>query len=387
MNDRRRPMIESTRVAGEAFGRRTILIITMLLIAAGILAGMLLRESMAARTAATGKVEVIGQSDPPVTPASNGGLCGTEDNVISVAKTVGPMVVTVLNMQGSGASARRRGLGSGFIVSRDGLIITNAHVVEGASRVDVIFEGQNSVEAKVLGSDPRIDIAVLRVSRSNLPVVTFGDSDKLQVGQQAIAIGNPLGFERTVTVGVVSALNRMIPGGGASLRDLIQTDAAINPGNSGGPLLDSCGRVIGVNSAVVESSEGLGGLGFAVPVNTARRAVNDVLQHGRIMVPWIGIGYTEITAQVAEAYDLPVKSGVLVGSVAPGSPAARAGLQKGDILVQMNGKPLTTAAQLQEFIREATVGQSVSLTYMRSSSRRTVNLTLVEMPADISAEE
>ncbi|HAH87634.1 MAG: trypsin-like peptidase domain-containing protein [Armatimonadota bacterium] len=378
--------IESSRAA-DVLGRRTVLIITILLLAAGILTGMLLRESMATRAVSTGKAEVVGQPNPPVTPATNGGLCGAEDNVISVAKTVGPMVVTVLNMQGSGTQAKRRGLGSGFIVSRDGLIVTNAHVIEGASRVDVIFAGQNAVEAKVLGSDPRIDIAVLRVSKTNLPVVTFGDSDKLQVGQQAIAIGNPLGFERTVTLGVVSALNRMIPGGGASLRDLIQTDAAINPGNSGGPLLDSCGRVIGVSTVVVGTDQGLGGLGFAVPSNTVRRAVNDVLQHGHIMVPWIGIGYTEITAQIAEAYDLPVKAGVLIGSVAPNSPADRAGIQKGDILVQMNGTPLTSAGQLQEFIREARVGQRVNLTYLRDGSRRTAILTLEEMPANIVATE
>jgi serine protease Do len=329
--------------------------------------------------------QVPNQAPQSTAPTTSEKLCEAETNIIRVAKAVGPSVVTVLNMTVPAIGKPvARGLGSGFIVSKDGLIVTNAHVIAGADRVDVVLSGERTLTAKVLGADPRIDIAILKVNATNLPVVTFGDSDRLQVGQQAIAIGNPLGFERTVTVGVVSALNRVIPGGGTSLRDLIQTDAAINPGNSGGPLLDSCGRVIGVNSAVVGTLAGSGGLGFAIPINTVRRAVRDVVTKGRIIVPWIGIAYVEVTSEIAKAYNLPTTYGVIVGSVAAGSPASRAGIRKGDIIIEINGKPLKDAGQLQEFIREAEVGTRVKLTLIRNGQRRTVTVTLEEMPQRVA---
>ncbi|MCL6628546.1 MAG: trypsin-like peptidase domain-containing protein, partial [Armatimonadetes bacterium] len=368
--------------------RTNIVIVVMLIILFALAVASVLRKVMMSgdvTPAVTNDSQVIGQARPAVTPTSPGGLCEADTNIIQVAKAVGPAVVTVLNMQvPTIGRPSTRGLGSGFIVSKDGLIVTNAHVVAGADRVDVVLSGERTLTAKVLGADPRIDVAILKVAASNLPVVAFGDSDELQVGQQAIAIGNPLGFERTVTVGVISALNRVIPGGGTSLRDLIQTDAAINPGNSGGPLLDSCGRVVGVNTAVVEVSTGSGGLGFAVPINMARRAVRDVLSKGRIIVPWIGMAYAEITEEIAKAYNLPSDHGVIVGSVSPGSPADRAGIQQGDIIIEMNGKPLKDAGQLQEFIREAEVGTRLRLTLLRNGQRRTVTVTLEEMPRRIA---
>ncbi len=331
--------------------------------------------------------EVIGEERPPVEPPAEGQLCAEETNVIQVANRIGPAVVTVQNLRsaGFGRGLQQAGLGSGFIVSKSGMIVTNNHVLVGADEVEVVLIGDRRVRARVLGADPRIDIAILKISGENLPVVTLGDSDKLQVGQQAIAIGNPLGFERTVTVGVVSALNRVIPGAGTPLRDLIQTDAAINPGNSGGPLLDSCGRVIGVNTAVVGAQVGSGGLGFAVPINTVKRAIRDVQRQGRIIVPWIGIAYTEITEDLARSFNLPVKQGVVVGSVAAGSPAADAGIRRGDIIVAINGQNLEDAGRLQEIIREAEVGDRLSLTIVRDGSRRTVTVRLEEMPEGAAA--
>lgn len=368
--------------------RTNIVIVVILIILFVLAVASVLRKVMMsgdATPAVTTDSQVIGQARPAVTPASPGGLCEADTNIIQVAKAVGPAVVTVLNMEvPTIGRPSRRGLGSGFIVSKDGLIVTNAHVIAGADRVDVALSGERTLTAEILGADPRIDIAILKVRASDLPVVAFGDSDELQVGQQAIAIGNPLGFERTVTVGVISALNRVIPGGGTSLRDLIQTDAAINPGNSGGPLLDSCGRVVGVNTAVVEVSTGSGSLGFAVPINMVRRAVRDVISKGRIIVPWIGMAYTEITEEIAKAYNLPSDHGVIVGSVSPGSPADRAGIQQGDIIIEMNGKPLEDAGQLQEFIREAEVGTRLRLTLLRNGQRRTVTVTLEEMPRRIA---
>ena len=370
-------------------GRKTAIFVVAALFILGLIMGILLWQAESRTPAiSANSAQVVGQARPAVSPTTPGGLCAAEENVIHVAKTVGPAVVSVLNLEiRRGLPEKRRGLGSGFIVSKDGLIVTNAHVVSEADRVDVVLIGEKTVTARLLGADPRIDIAILKVPGSNLPVVPFGNSDKLQAGQQAIAIGNPLGFERTVTVGVVSALNRVIPGGGAPLRDLIQTDAAINPGNSGGPLLDSCGRVIGVNTAVVEGEFGAGGLGFAVPINTARRAVRDVLKFGRIIVPWIGIAYTEVTDELATAFGLPVKKGLIVGSVASKSPAEHAGIRRGDIIVGIAGKPVKEAAQLQEFIREAEVGEKAELTLIRDTKRMKKTVVLEEMPRSLALGE
>lgn len=365
---------------------RSAILIMLAIFVLGLTVGILLWQTAGDSSShiSTANGQEIGASQPAVAPGP-GGLCADEQNVIQVARTVGPSVVSVLNMDVRlGREDRRRGLGSGFIVSPDGLVVTNAHVIAGADRVDVVLVGERTVTAQVLGSDPRIDIAVLRIPGKSLPVVPFGDSDDLRPGQQAIAIGNPLGFERTVTTGVVSALNRTIPGGGTSLRDLIQTDAAINAGNSGGPLLDSCGRVIGVNTAVVGTDIGSVGLGFAVPINVARRAVRDVIRLGRISVPWLGIAYSEVTEDTARAADLPTSNGVIIGSVAPDSPAARAGLRRGDILVSIDGKPIEDAGQLQEFIREAQVGQKAVIVYIRDGQRRTTTVTLEEMPREMA---
>ncbi|HUV04058.1 MAG TPA: trypsin-like peptidase domain-containing protein [Armatimonadota bacterium] len=379
---------ESSRAGVVSRNRRTAVLVMAGLLALLAIAGVLIWKTggQVLGISAVNSERLIGQARPAVTPGTAAGLCGPEENVIRVAKAVGPAVVSVLNMQspGLGQPEKRRGLGSGFIVSRDGLIVTNAHVISGADRVEVVLIGEKTVTARILGADPRIDIAILKIPKSNLPVVSFGDSGKLQPGQQAIAIGNPLGFERTVTVGVVSALNRTIPGGGAPLRDLVQTDAAINPGNSGGPLLDSCGRVIGVNTAVVEAEVGAGGLGFAVPINMARRAVRDVLKHGRIIVPWIGIAYTEVTEELAEAFGLPVKQGIIVGTVVSKSPADRAGIRPGDTITRIDNKPVKDAGQLQEFIREAQVGEKLKFTLLRNGKRMTVTVTLEEMPREVA---
>ena len=366
---------------------RTAVLVMAVLFLLGVTVGMLLLQAaddrMSPITAASGQPPANVRT---IQSAAPGELCAAEENVIRVAKVVGPAVVSVSNMQspGPGQPMEQAALGSGFIVGADGLIVTNAHVVQDAQAVKVGLVDGRSFDAKVLGADPRIDVAVIRIPASGLPVVAFGDSDKLQVGQQAIAIGNPLGFERTVTVGVVSALNRVIPGGGASLRDLIQTDALINPGNSGGPLLDSCGRVIGMNTAIVDVQGGEGALGFAIPINTARQAVNQAVSTGKISVPWIGIAYSDITADAAKQLHLPVSKGVIIGSVAPDSPAAAAKLQKGDIIASLNGKTIEDGAPIQEFIRSAQVGDQATLGILRNGKKMSVKITLQEMPRQLT---
>ena len=374
-------------------GYAPFIVILVALLLLGTMVGVLLFRAGPISTSGISLADVIGSVGPTeARPAQlqTPRFCGAETNIIQVAKDVGPSVVAVYNMQspGGGRPPQRAGLGSGFIVRSDGMIATNAHVVQDSDRVDIgLINGKQYTNAKILGVDPRIDVALVKVNATGLPVVTMGDSDALLVGQQAIAIGNPLGFEHTVTVGVVSALNRVIPGGGTSLRDLIQTDASIGPGNSGGPLIDSCGRVIGVNAAIVTSDSGISNLGFAVPINTVKHAVQSLSTAGKIAVPWLGIGYTEIDDQIAKSFDLPTKSGLLVGSVVPNSPAAKSGVKKGDIIVEMNGQPLTDAGRLQEFIRQANVGTQLTLTWLRNGQRMSKTITLEEMPSSVAMKE
>lgn len=319
-------------------------------------------------------------AQPPTQPPRSGAgpatvLLAEESRIVDIVKQVSPAVVTVLVSDGRG---NQRGSGSGVIVGRDGMILTNNHVISGGSNIRVRLASGREVQARNLGGDPGIDLAILDIDATNLPVAPLGDSDRLQVGQVAIAMGSPYGFERTVTVGVVSALGRSIPGGGAALTNLIQTDAEIYPGNSGGPLVDSSGRVIGINTVVVGGQTGV--LGFAIPINTAEDIMEDVVRTGRVIVPWIGISYGEITPQIAQVFGLPMDEGIIVSSVEPNSPAAQAGLAEGDIIVGVNGENADDAAVLQRALREKDVGDRLSLRVMRDSQSRTVTITLRERP-------
>jgi len=313
------------------------------------------------------------------TPAGTGAgptgvLLNEESRIIGIVKRIAPAVVQVTSYK----SGSKEGLASGFIVSPNGEILTNNHVVSDSNKLLVTLADGRELEAKSLGGDPLIDVAIIKVNATGLPTAPLGDSDSLQVGQAAIAIGNPYGFERTVTVGVVSALGRSIPGGGASLSNLIQTDAKIYPGNSGGPLLNSSGQVIGVNTAVVGGEVGV--LGFAIPINTARRAMNDVRTVGHVRAPWMGISYGDITDEIAQVFKLPVKEGVLVAGVENGGPAAIAGIQKGDIIVEVDGKKITDGGDLQRVLQSKNVGDKVAVTIYRDGKRRSIDVTLQEMP-------
>ena len=231
---------------------------------------------------------------------------------------------------------------------------------------------------KAWGADPAIDLAILKVPAKNLPAASIGDSDNLQVGQIAVAIGNPYGFERTVTVGVVSALRRTIPDSDESLTNLIQTDARIFPGNSGGPLLDSAGRVIGINTAVVGGR--VGALGFAIPINTARDILRQVHTQGRIVLPWIGVSYGEIDPEVAKQFSLPVKQGVIVSGVEKGGPAALAGIRRGDIIISVEGSKIAGTSDLRKAIRSARIGGRVNVVALRDGAKRNFVVTISEKP-------
>ena len=295
-------------------------------------------------------------------------LPAEEENVIRVARQVSPAVVSVSR---SGSS------GSGVIIRRDGTMLTNAHVVGTAREVQVSLADGRQVRGRVLGTDPTIDIAVVRLPITNVPVAPIGDSDRLEVGQAAIAIGNPLGLERTVTTGVISAINRSPRG--FQLEGLIQTDAAINPGNSGGPILDSRGQVIGINTAVL-AGNGVSGLGFAVPINLASSVVEQVLTTGRVQRAYLGVVPGDIEPEMAAQFGLPVRQGILILQVAPGSPAARAGLQVQDIVTRINDTAIARGVDLRRELRELRPGAPVTLSVVRPSGTVTVRATLAEAP-------
>jgi S1-C subfamily serine protease len=319
-----------------------------------------------------------------------------EQLFIELYEQVSPSVVYVAvatnGLTGSGA-------GSGFVWDTDGHIVTNNHVVESARRLEVTFADDTTAEAEVVGRDPDSDLAVIKVNvpARRLHPVELGDSDALRVGQRAIAIGNPFGFEQTMTTGIVSALGRSVrQQSGFSLPQLIQTDAAINPGNSGGPLLDSHGRVIGVTTLIFSNSGTNAGVGFAVPVDTVKRVVPSLIETGRYADPWLGIQGTSITSLLAEELDLPVEQGVLVQGVVEGGPADEAGLRGGDQRVMFEGALLTTGGDiivavddtavqdmddLVVYLADKSVGQRVALTVLRDGRRQRIQVRLAERPA------
>ncbi|HEX2998777.1 MAG TPA: trypsin-like peptidase domain-containing protein [Armatimonadota bacterium] len=327
-----------------------------------------------------GLVTLINQGGTNRSPLSPAGaqIGGYETQVITASRSGAPTVVGVVNSERGG----REGLGSGVIIEPTGLILTNNHVVAGARSLRVALADGRDLPAKVIASDPIYELALIKVEANGLPTAALGNSDRLQVAQTAIAIGNPLGFTRTVTVGVVSALKRYLPDERAELMDLIQTDAAINPGNSGGPLLNINGQVIGINTLVVRGPVGTSGLGFAIPINIAKDFINDIRRYGRVIHPWIGVAYTDIDEEVATRFHLPVSKGVLVLSVERGSPAEQAGLHERDIITAADGKPIDDGGALRQTIRGHQVGQTVALTVLRDGRHLTVTVRLAERPKD-----
>ena len=303
--------------------------------------------------------------------ASQTPLTDDEQNVIRVARQVTPTVVSI--------TVPNFGAGSGAVIRRDGMILTNAHVVGSARTVQVGLADGRRVEGTVLGRDAGLDVAVVRIPVNDAPVAPLGNSDRLQVGQLAIAVGNPLGLERTVTTGVISALNR--PGRALGGETFIQTDAAISPGNSGGPLVDSRGAVIGINTAEL-LGQGVQGLGFAIPINLAMEMANQVLATGRYVRPYLGILYGDIDENLASQFRLPVKEGVIVTDVQRGSPAAAGGLRPQDIITRINDTPVEMGGDLRRVLRGLKPGDEVQLTVVRppNGSRATVNVRLGRAP-------
>jgi len=277
-----------------------------------------------------------------------------------------------------------RGGGSGVLIRQDGVILTNAHVVGDAERVGVQLASGERMEGRVVGRDRGVDIAVVKIAGSDLPALPLADSDALAVGQAAIAIGNPLGYERSVTTGVVSGVGRAGgPGGGLYNEGFIQTDAAINPGNSGGPLLDTRGRVMGINSWIIRGSRGGGGaqgLGFAVPINVAKTVTDQLLSTGRSWRALLGVSYNDVDPEMASAFHLPVAEGVVVSEVPEGSPSGRAGVLKGDIITRIENTAVTSGGDLRRVLRGRRPGETVRLSLRRGDEAKSVSVRLAAAP-------
>ena len=249
-----------------------------------------------------------------------------------------------------------RSLGSGFIIDREGHIITNNHVIEEADEIKVRLSDKEEYDAKLVGRDSKTDIALIKIDPPDgLPMVTLGDSDKLQVGEWVMAIGNPFGLSQTVTVGIVSALWRKI--GAGPYENFIQTDAAINQGNSGGPLFNIRGEVVGVNTAIFSTSGGNIGIGFATPINLAKNVVNQLKEKGRVVRGWLGVIVQTVTPELADTFGLQEKKGALVADIDPDGPAAQAGIQKGDIIIAFDGQEIKEMSELPLVVAQTPVGK------------------------------
>jgi len=306
--------------------------------------------------------------------------------VISASEKISLSVVKIDVAQAgrsrSGEPHERQGGGSGFVFTPDGLILTNSHVVHGATRIQVSFSDGHRFPAHTIGDDPATDLAVIRIDAPQIVAAPLGDSQKLRVGQLAIAIGNPYGFQYTVTAGVVSALGRSLRSySGRLIDDVIQTDASLNPGNSGGPLVSSDGRVIGVNTATIMGAQGLC---FAIGINTAKFVAGRLLRDGRIRRAYIGVEAqtAPLHRRLVRFYDLPQESGVIVSAVTPGSPAQRAGLREGDVIVALDGKAVAGVDDLHRLLTDAHVGVSSSLTVLRWTEK----LELQVVPQEARSE-
>ncbi len=274
----------------------------------------------------------------------------------------------------------QHGVGSGVIVSKDGYILTNNHVVDKADEVKVTLQDGRKLTAKVVGTDPQTDVAVVKINADDLPYLPMGDSDKIEVGDVVLAIGNPYGIGQTVTSGIVSATGRATLG--LEYEDFIQTDAPINQGNSGGALVNAEGRLIGINTAIYSPTGGSVGIGFAIPVDLARYVMDSLVKNGRVSRGFIGVVIQDVTPALAKEFKLKEQAGALVSEVKPGSPADKAGLKTGDVIVEFNDKPVTGSRALKLQVAEVKPGSSVPVQILREGGTKTLQVTTKELPSD-----
>ena len=282
--------------------------------------------------------------------------------------------------QGPQQEFQTQSLGSGFIVSGDGCILTNAHVVQQADEINVKLTDQREFKAKVVGFDRRTDVALIKIEAANLPKVTVGDPTKLKVGEWVVAIGSPFGFESTVTAGIVSAKGRNLPQ--ENIVPFIQTDVAINPGNSGGPLFNMNGEVVGINSKIYSRTGGFMGLSFAIPIDVAMNVADQLRTTGRVRRGWLGVVVQQVTKELADSFNLPKAEGALIASVEKGSPADKAGLEPSDVVLKVDGKSVVTNSDLSRLVAAGKPGNKVTLDIWRKGAPKQISVTLGELPAE-----
>lgn len=386
----------------------TCLVISSTLLAGGVAESLLGRNEVVASTV-TGSVS---STEPAIAPAAAQGKLGLQTSFASTVQRVTPSVVNIWSSRKVNTSdnrrleplfedpffrrffgddlfgqspipreRRERSLGSGVIVSQDGYVLTNAHVVDGATDIKVSLSDKREFPARLIGSDPKTDLAVIKIDRTGLPPVTLGDSSKVQVGDIALAIGNPFGLGQTVTMGVISATGR----GGLGIEeyeDFIQTDAAINPGNSGGALINADGALIGINTAILSRSGGNQGVGFAIPVNMARNVMDQIIRDGKVSRAFLGVTIQPVTPDIASAFQLNKVEGALIADVAADTPAERAGLHAGDIVLKLDGSTVADSRALQLAIGQMTPGRTVRLTVTRDGRERDFSVALGEQPRE-----
>jgi serine protease Do len=276
---------------------------------------------------------------------------------------------------------KRTSLGSGIIASQDGYIITNNHVVENADEINVKLSSSEEYRAEVIGRDPKTDLALIKIKAAkDLPALRFGDSDGLRVGDWVLAIGNPFGFEQTVTAGIVSGKGRSL--GNGPYENFIQTDASINPGNSGGPLFNMDGEMVGINTAIYSRSGGNIGIGFAIPVNTAKNIIEQLKEHGTVTRGWLGVMIQQMTPELAQQFKLDRPIGALVGEVSPGSPAEKAGIKAGDVIVEYNGRELSQMSMLPTLVAQTPVGSKVKVIVVRKGKKKDFTVEIAKLDED-----
>ena len=354
-------------------------------------------------------------SAPVAAPAALAGIGGNGSGFSPVAKVTMPAVVNIstsrtVRQQGGQMSPfmndplfrqffgdeyfhqfniprerRENSLGSGVIVSGDGYIVTNAHVVDKADDIKVLLSDKREFTGKVVGVDTKTDIAVIKISGKDLPTVNWGDSDRIEVGEYVLAIGNPFGLNSTVTLGIVSAIGRANMGI-EDYENFIQTDAAINPGNSGGALINTRGELVGINTAIFSRTGGYMGIGFAIPSNMVKSVMDSLVKHGKVVRGYLGVSIQDVNADIAKQFGLKRAEGALVSDVVGGSPADKGGLKSGDVITGYDGKPVDNTATLRNRVAETAVGSSVKVEALRDGKPVTVEVKIVEQPKDMSAK-
>lgn len=359
----------------------------LLVLLCAFMGGFITWALMAGRPSEVVTMVSQASATPATTVAASGR--GVQDTIVSAAEKIGPTVVNIDTtlrphpdiFDPFQNAQPPTGEGSGVIVTADGYILTNNHVIQGATDILVTLPDGRKFKGAVKGADRLSDIAIVKVDATKLPAAVLGDSDKIPIGAFVIAVGNPYGFQHTVTMGVLSGRGRELPEPDKEFRNLLQTDAAINPGNSGGPLVDIDGNVIGINTAIIQQAQGIG---FAIPINTARDIMQQLLTRGRVIRTYIGVMLLPLNERIAEQLQIPSDTkGAVVRQIIEGSPADAAGLQPADVIVGVDSVAAKTAADVQTNIRGHKPGDDVTLTILRNGKRQDIKLRVAEMPEQI----